>query len=214
MSSETPVPGLDYFRWFYDSGVWKRMHYRGVRILKFPPDLWNYQEIITERGNQWVLETGTRHGGSALFFADLLQLNRASGRVISIDIDAAANHVGAHPRIDFLIGDSGSPAMAEQVGRMLPSYRGPLFAIFDSDHRKEHVLRELDAFLPLLRAGDYVVVEDSCVNGHPLRPDFGPGPYEALEEFLPAHPGAFKHDTEREEKFGFTFAPRGYLIKT
>jgi cephalosporin hydroxylase len=56
------------------------MHYRGVRILKFPADLWNYQEIFAERRIEWVLETGTRHGGSALYFADLLQLNGAAGR--------------------------------------------------------------------------------------------------------------------------------------
>lgn len=214
MSSQSAVPGLDYFRWFYDQGVWKRMHYRGVRILKFPGDLWNYQEIFTERRIQWVLETGTRHGGSALFFADLLQLNGAAGRVISIDVDPAANVVRSHPGIDFLVGDSASQAMADRVRRMLPAERGTLFAILDSDHRKEHVVRELEVYLPLLKRGDYLVVEDGCVNGHPLRPDFGPGPYEALEAFLPAHAGAFERDVAREQKFGFTFAPQGYLVKT
>lgn len=63
------MPGQDYFRWFYDNAVWKRMHYRGVRILKVPSDLWNYQEIFVEHGIKWVVETGTRHGGSALFFS-------------------------------------------------------------------------------------------------------------------------------------------------
>ena len=81
------APGTDYFRWFYDTGVWKRMHYRGVRILKVPSDLWSYQEIFIEHRVDWVLETGTRHGGSALYFADLLQLNGARGKVISVDVD-------------------------------------------------------------------------------------------------------------------------------
>ncbi len=203
-----------YFRWFYDQGVWKRMHYRGVRILKVPSDLWNYQEIFLEHRVEWVLETGTRHGGSALYFADLLQLNGAPGRVISIDLDEDANTVKAHPRIDFLLGDSASQAMAQRVRGILPGQRGTLFAILDSDHAKSHVLRELEAFLPLLRKGDYLVVEDTCVNGHPVRPEFGPGPYEALEEFLRKHPDQFVHDHAREAKFGFTAAPNGYLIKT
>lgn len=211
MSDETP--GVEYFRWFYDQGIWKRMHYRGVRILKFPSDLWNYQEIFAERRIDWVVETGTRHGGSALYFADLLQLNGARGRVISIDVDPAANQVGAHPRIEFLVGDSASPAMAERVRQALPAERGALFMILDSEHHRDHVLRELEIFAPLLRKGDYLVVEDTCVNGHPLRPDFGPGPYEALEAFLAARSGMFERDLARERKFGFTFAPRGYLIK-
>jgi cephalosporin hydroxylase len=208
------MPGNDYFRWFYDQGVWKRMHYRGVRILKVPSDLWNYQEIFVEHKIHWVLETGTRHGGSALFFADLLQLNGAAGRVITIDVDPEANMVRAHPKISFLIGDSGSPAMADQVRAMLPPNRGALFMILDSDHSKAHVLRELKALVPLLRKGDYLVVEDTCVNGHPVRPEFGPGPYEALEEYLAAQPGNFVADNPRAAKFGFTAAPGGYLVKT
>jgi cephalosporin hydroxylase len=214
MSSPESSPALAYLQWFYDQAVWKRMHYRGVRILKFPADLWNYQEIFSERRIDWVLETGTRHGGSALFFADLLELNRASGRVISLDIDGISNAVGMHPRIDFLTGDSASPAIADLVRSKLPAQRGPLFAILDSDHRAAHVLRELEQYVPQLRKGDYLVVEDTCVNGHPVRPDFGPGPFEALEEFERMQPGLLQHDTAREAKFGATFAPRGYLIKS
>jgi cephalosporin hydroxylase len=157
---------------------------------------------------------GTRHGGSALFFADLLALNAAAGKVITIDIDPAANAVRSHPRIEFLLGNSGSPDMADTVAAKLPTQRGPMFVILDSDHRREHVLTELQHIVPLMRPGDYLVVEDTCINGHPLRPDYGPGPYEALEEFLGTRPEAFQRDVAREQKFGFTFAPRGYLIKT
>jgi cephalosporin hydroxylase len=104
--------------------------------------------------------------------------------------------------------------MAAQVRGKLPAARGALFMILDADHSKAHVLRELAVWVPLLRRGDYLVVEDGVVNGHPLRPDFGPGPYEAIEEFCAANPKALERDTAREKKFGFTFAPRGYLIKT
>ena len=88
-----------------------------------------------------------------------------------------------------------------------------MFVILDSDHRKTHVLRELGAYVPLMQPGDYLVVEDTCVNGHPVRADFGPGPMEAIEEFLASHRGVLIPDPEREAKFGCTFAPRGYYRK-
>lgn len=206
--------GTEYFRQYYDLGVWKRQHYRGVRILKVPTDLWNYQEIFSERRVEWVIETGSAHGGSALYFADLLDLAHAPGKVISIDVSHAALQIREHPRIEFVLASSGTPETAALVAGMLPVQRGALFMILDSDHSKAHVLRELEVLSPLLHRGDYLVVEDSCVNGHPVRPEFGPGPMEALEEFLRLHPQMFLPDLEREAKFGFTAAPSGYLVKT
>jgi cephalosporin hydroxylase len=206
-------PGTDYLRWYYDTAVWKRVAYRGVRTLKSVSDMWNYQEIITERGIQWVLETGTRHGGSALFFADLLTAGNGEGMVISIDVSGRDNSVRTHPRIRFLIADSAAPGTVAQVTALLAARRAPMFVILDADHSKAHVLRELAAWVPVMRRGDYLVVEDTCINGHPVRPDFGPGPFEAVEEFLEANPGVLMPDPERERKFGFTFAPNGFFVR-
>ena len=102
----------------------------------------------------------------------------------------------------------------EQIRKQLPPDRGPLVMILDSDHAKAHVARELEVLTPLLRKCYYLLVEDSCINSNPVRPDFGPGPYEAIVEFLEAHPGMFTADVAREQKFGHTFAPKGFLIKT
>ena len=205
--------GEAWLRWYYDTAVWKQLSYRGVRTLKNPLDMWNYQEIIAERRIEWVLETGTRHGGSALFFADLLAARGASGLVISVDVEHASLQISGHSKLRLVLGDSASSAVVDQVKQILPKQRAPLFVILDSDHRKRHVLRELEAYVPLMLAGDYLVVEDSCVNGHPVRPDFGPGPMEAIEEFLQSHPGVLASDPARESKFGCTFAPRGYYWK-
>jgi cephalosporin hydroxylase len=205
--------GEAYLRWYYDTAVWKRLSYRGVRTLKNPLDMWNYQEIIAEHGIEWVVETGTRHGGSALFFADLLAARGASGLVISVDVDHDSLQIPAHEKISLLKGDSASPAILGAIKNLIPEKRAPMFVILDSDHRKAHVLRELGAYVPLMRPGDYLVVEDSCVNGHPVRPDFGPGPMEAIEDFLKSQPGELEEDVPRETKFGCTFAPRGYYLK-
>ncbi len=205
--------GLDYLQWYYDTNVWKGLHYRGVRTLKLPLDMWNYQEIIFENNLHWVVETGTRHGGSALFFADLLAAGGREGGVVSIDVtheglDPAATR---HPRIRLVLGDSASDAVLRQVVTLIPPQRqGGLLLILDSDHAASHVLRELKAWVPQLRRGDYLIVEDTVVNGHPVRPHFGPGPLEAIETYLEQSTDRLVHDSAREEKFGCTFAYRGY----
>ena len=203
-----------FVRWFHEGNVWKDMTWHGVRTLKLPTDIWNYQEIIFERRIEHVVETGTRHGGSALFFAQVLAGRRARGPVVSIDIDEASRQVRAIQGVHFLVGDSAAPEMVERALQLLPQERGPLFLILDADHSRAHVLRELRAWVPRLARGDYLVVEDTIVNGHPVRREHGPGPWEALDEYLAEAPGLLEHDAAREAKFGATFAPRGYFVRT
>lgn len=206
--------GLAYLEWFYATNVWKNLNYRGVRTLKLPLDMWNYQEIIFENNLHWVVETGTRHGGSALFFADLLAAGGREGGVISIDVTHEALHplVTAHPRIRFLLGDSAADSILQQAMELIPARRqGGLLLMLDSDHAAAHVLRELTAWVPLLRRGDYLIVEDTIVNGHPVRPEFGPGPFEAVADYLAQNPHRLQADDAREAKFGCTFAHRGYF---
>lgn len=55
---------------------------------------------------------------------------------------------------------------------------------------------------------DYLVVEDSNINGHSVLPDWGPRSFEALQEYFSRYPDDHDRDIVREEKFGFTFAPQ------
>jgi cephalosporin hydroxylase len=203
----------DYLKYYYDTEIWTRVRYRGFPTLKLVSDLWNYQEIIDERKVQWVVETGSRFGGSTLFFADTLSVRGAKGKVISIDVGYSNRLVVDHPQIELVWGDSGAPEMVDMVKRTLGPDPGCVFFILDSDHAESHVLRELDGYVPLMKSGDYLIVEDTCVNGHPVLPEHGPGPWEAIEKWLAANPGILHHDVERENKFGVTFAPNGYYYR-
>ncbi len=107
-----------------------------------------------------------------------------------------------------------APSIIVEFGTYIGgSAPGPLFAILDSDHRKSHVVAELKSLRFVTSRGDYVVVEDTNMNGHPIITDFGDGPMEAVAAYESEFPYDYRHDKGRETKFGLTFAPRGYLIR-
>lgn len=204
-----------YHRWYYDGLVWNDTRFLGVKCLKSVCDLWNYQEIIVERRPRLIIETGIFNGGSTLFFSTLLALIDPQARIVAIDIDTSRldPRVSARDNVTVIAGSSADPAIARRLIATRDALGGGIFAVLDSDHSKEHVLAELENFRPLLRAGDYLIVEDGNINGHPVLPGFGPGPYEAIEDYERKYPGDYAHDSAREGKFGFTFAPKGFLIR-
>jgi cephalosporin hydroxylase len=83
--------------------------------------------------------------------------------------------------------------------------------VLDSDHRRPHVLAELHRYAPLVSPASYLIVEDTNVNGHPVLPDFGPGPLEAVEDFLTESDDFFVDGSR--EKYFLTFNPGGYLCR-
>lgn len=193
---------------YYDSKVWTETTWFGVRTQKCPLDLWIYQEIIYELRPDVIIETGTLNGGSALFLASLCDLLK-KGKVITIDISNKKARP-RHPRIQYLLGSSISEGVVEGVSRMLHP-KDIVMVILDSDHSKNHVLHELRTYSRFVTRGSYLIVEDTNINGHPVYPEFGPGPMEAVEEFL-KETNEFVVDSGRERLY-LTFNPRGYLRK-
>jgi cephalosporin hydroxylase len=198
----------EFHELYYNSRqrTWKNTYWLGQRAEKCPLDLWVYQEILFETRPDVIIETGTAEGGTALFVASICDL-LDTGTVVTVDIAEVPGRP-AHPRIQYILGSSTDPATIEQVReRAHPERTG--MVILDSNHSKEHVLQELHLYSAYVTPGAYLVVEDTNVNGNPIRPDFGPGPLEAVQQFL-AEDGAFEVDTARE-KFFMTFNPGGYL---
>jgi cephalosporin hydroxylase len=205
----------EYHKWYYNTFVWNKTTWLGIDCWKSVADMWNYQEILSELKPSLIIEFGSNRGGSALFFAHIMQRIGTPFKVLSVDI----NHkpldpaVKDDPDILFIESSSTVPAIVEQIQRLKSEFPGKIFAILDSDHTRDHVLAEMKLLRPLLSTGDYLLVEDSCVNGHPVLPGWGPGPYEAIEAYEREFPNDYTHDVARENKFGFTFAPNGFLIR-
>lgn len=205
----------EYHKWYFGSLVWYGTTWMGVQCCKSVSDMWNYQEIIYDLKPSLVIEFGSLSGGSALFFATILRGIGQPFRVLSVDVTHKnlADRAKQEPDIMFMESSSTAPAVADRIRAQRELFPGPVFAILDSDHSRDHVLAEMKLIRPLLRAGDYLLVEDGCVNGHPVMPGYGPGPYEAVEAYEAEYPNDYTHDVERENKFGFTFAPNGFLIR-
>jgi cephalosporin hydroxylase len=205
----------EYHKWYYNTLVWLKTTWMGVKCEKSVADMWNYQEILFESKPSLVIEFGTRHGGSALFFASVMRQIGAPFKVLSVDISHKSVNPAARrdPDIVFVESSSTIPAVADHIQRLKGDFPGRIFAILDSDHSMDHVLAEMKLLRPLLCAGDYLVVEDSDINGHPVVPGWGPGPYEAIEAYEREFPADYVHDVERENKFGWTSAPNGFLIR-
>jgi cephalosporin hydroxylase len=206
----------EYHKWYFNTFVWKKTTWMGVDCWKSVSDMWNYQEILFELKPSLVIEFGTAHGGSALFYANVMRQMGKPFKVFSVDIDHGRLNPAARCDPDILFVKSGStvPAIAEQIQHLKGEFPGKIFAILDSDHSMSHVLAEMKLLRPLLSAGDYLIVEDANLNGHPILPGWGPGPYEAVEAYEHEFPTDYRHDVARENKFGFTFAPNGFLIHT
>lgn len=206
-----PADAVDRFHEaFYYARLWERVRFMGVPAFKCPLDLWVYQEILHETRPDVIIETGTAHGGAALFLAtvcDVLQ----RGRVITVDIREQRDRP-AHSRIAYVTGSSVDVATVERVRRLIAPHER-VMVILDSLHSRDHVLAELNAYAPLVTRGCYLIVEDTNINGHPVttdfQPDQGPGPAEAVGAFLS---GTDRFETDRSrEKFLLTFNPGGYL---
>jgi len=188
--------------------TWMNTYWRGVPVWKCPLDLWIYQEIIYETKPDVIIEAGTKHGGSAYFFASVLELMQ-HGRVLTVDIDDRSDRP-KHERITYVVGSSTSDETTRSIRALIQDGERVMVSL-DSDHAKAHVLAEMRAYADFVTVGNYLVVEDTNLNGHPVWPGFGPGPREAVEEFLQQN-SHFMRD-ESWQKFLLTFNPGGYLKK-
>ncbi len=196
--------------YYYSSvfgGTWKNTFWLGIPIQKTPTDCFVYQEIIYNLRPDYIIETGSKLGGSALFFAHICD-NIEHGEVISIDKDEIEN-LPQHERILYLTGDSIDLYTIDLIKVKVKNKK--VMVILDSDHRKGHVLKELGLYSKLVSLGSYLIVEDTNIFGFPVIGQFEQGPLEAIDLFLKINTD-FKIDRECE-KFYLTFSPCGFLRK-
>jgi cephalosporin hydroxylase len=205
----SPIPDeltTDFTDAFWHSLAWRDTTWLGRRVHKAPTDLVVYQELIHRVRPDWIIETGTGGGGRALFLASVCDLVE-HGQVLSID-RRLAQDLPRHPRITYIEGPAHEADAVRQVNEAVGADPHAL-VILGSTGSHLRMVNEFEAFHVLVPVGSYVVVEETIVNGHPVWPGFGPGPFEATKRILAAH-GNFASDP-KVEKYALTFNPGGFL---
>ena len=199
---------------FHSLKVWDSLRFHNVRIIKNPLDLWMLQQIAYEIQPDFVVETGTWQGGSALYWAHTLNgMGLENARVLTVDIQdqtsVASTHALWKKYVEFFKGSSTDPKLVSQIAQRVKGAK--VIVNLDSDHSMAHVLEELRMYSPMVSKGSYIAVEDTHIDGIPTNPAEGPGPMAGVRKFL-AEGGSkdFEQDFTREAMV-MTSYPGGWL---
>ncbi|MGA2852586.1 MAG: CmcI family methyltransferase [Verrucomicrobiota bacterium] len=162
-----------------DSQTWG-----GISLRKFPSDSLAIQKLLCRCRPKVLVELGSQHGGSALFFSSFAGLAGIEA-IISLDIVEVEK-----PEISivtWITGDSSSPEIFARVKALVGSRACSL--VVDSNHHAEHVDKELALFGSLVSPGQALIMEDTHVDVLNFRKfRAGGGPLRSLKKFLPQHP--------------------------
>jgi cephalosporin hydroxylase len=202
-----------------------RFSWLGRPVIQLPEDLVRLQEIIVGLRPDVIVETGIAHGGSLVFSASLCEL-LGHGRVIGVDIEIRPHNRQAidehflRPRITTIEGGSTDPEIVARVREAVGDAER-VMVILDSNHTKEHVAAELDAYHGLVTPGSWLVAMDGVMRLVAGVPRGEPGwiednPSAAAAEFAAAHPDFEVVEPPRpfdesEVSGDITYSPGGWL---
>jgi len=202
-----------------------RFSWLGRPIIQLPEDIVRVQEAIAEVRPDLVIETGVAHGGSLMLYASLLRAI-GGGRVIGIDVEIRPHNLAAlqaHELFDDVELVVGSSIAPETVKRVHDLARGAqrVMVLLDSNHAREHVAAELEAYADLVTPGSYLVAADGIMREVADMPRGVPewvhdNPISASRTFLEAHSefelvAAPKPFDESESSWDPTYWPEGWL---
>lgn len=184
--------------------------WKGVLCLKNPFDIALYLKLLWEVKPATLIEIGSNEGGSAYWFADMLEIMGVNTRIISIDIKKPENF--SDPRIDFRVGDGCNLAetLSDEEMASLPR---PLLVIEDASHDYELSLAALQFFDKWLDVGEYYCVEDGIMETFHVEHRHNGGPTRAIREFLTERGDDYVIDENYCDYFGVnvTWNTNGYL---
>lgn len=139
----------------------------GRPMIQLPEDMFRIQEIIYRIKPEIIIETGVAHGGSLIFYASLCK-SMHRGRVIGIDIAIRPHNrqaIEEHELFEYITLVEGS-SIDENIFDKVKAMVKPneqVIVVLDSNHSKQHVLAELNAYSELINIGSYIVACDGIM---------------------------------------------------
>jgi cephalosporin hydroxylase len=151
--ADTPVDVQASLRSFDTKTGYTQFHQQ-IRMWKSQQDLARYRHVVEATRPEVVVETGTKWGGTAAWFADTFGVH-----AITVDVVGASATVREWPGVTAVTGSSIDPDVVAQVVELVGARR--CMVSLDSDHHFGHVQAEIRAYAPLVTVGCYLVVEDA-----------------------------------------------------
>ncbi len=152
---------------------WYEQTWLGVPIWQLPDDLVALQRIVFDAQPKWIIETGTKFGGSAIFFASMLALmgrTPDAGGIITVDIHETnearellaqkPHHLAPYIK-QRLNGDAKAPEILAAIRAAIAADPGPVLVFLDDWHDGDHVYAELQAYSELVTQGGILIVADT-----------------------------------------------------
>jgi cephalosporin hydroxylase len=186
--------------------------YRGLQLVKNPLDLALYSLLFERVRPRTVIEIGSKAGGSAIWFADLLLRLGIDAHVHSFDVFPVTDVT--HPTVTFHHGDGRR--LHEAIDEVFVNgLARPLLVVEDADHAYETTIAVLRWCHLWLHQTEYVVIEDGNLSDlYPeLYPGHTSGPHRAIREFLAEYAGEYEIDAGLCDFFGYnaTTCSNGFL---
>jgi len=168
----------------------------GRPIIQLPEDMIRAQEVIYQVKPDVIVETGIAHGGSLIYYASLFNAI-GKGRVIGVDIEIRPHNrqaIEAHELFPFITLIEGSSTDTEIVNHVksLIGEGETVLVFLDSNHTKDHVAKELEAYCGLVTPNSYIVATDGSMKDLSHVPRGNPSwsednPTAAAAEFAERH---------------------------
>jgi len=210
--------------WIKVSTEFKMMYelkWLGRPIIQFGSDMVMLQQLIWDVKPDIFIETGIAHGGSLIYTASLFELMGNDGQVIGIDVEIRPHNRSAiqehtlYKRIKMIEGSSVGEETILALEKLIEGSSGKTITVMlDSNHSKDHVLKELELYSKYVTVGSYMIVQDGAQQWVADIPRgkaewIDDNPLAAIEEFLKTN-SDFIID-ESFTRLGITSSPGGYL---